>query len=588
MIAYTMDDLRTFYRRMHSPGTVCQVSTLTTVVAYNGDSLEDILLNHEHDDLYFLAGIDPIKKSNTPHPRHIADSDIVKKRYVFFDFDIRKDLASLGQTVTDDDIRWIGAEFITRLAGHPILSTWSYLVFTGNGLHLYYCGEDFPINKEAYRLAYDDWARRLSNLLTYTADPACKNPARIARMPGSWNNKNGQHKQVQILAIGDPNPSPLVQHILTATMPMKMVTTKDVIDWVHKTPIRECLTRLGHTINDDGYILHPNGEKSSMKVNDQLNYINRFSNKPGSGDLLKFLMGTENLTFHDAVSKVATTLMGAHITVSPERKEALTITRTKKPLDLFDTYLKPQPLNNKTWGLPHLDELFDRPRHGDFILFLGEAGVGKTSMAIYSACVNAKKGVKTLFLSFEMSKENLLTRYIDTRAQITEDQKVHAKYDPDQISCMKEIIAELNSDYLTWLDMKDVSDPKNWDLVKALMEDYDMIFIDNFSRIVPRTQDETITQSHISENLSNYVEASGKTVVLIHHYAKRVGTTQRGLEARGSQKLIDDISIHVSISRDVMMANYEEGANFMDFSIRKNRYGKTGTAQIRWDNGKYY
>ena len=194
------------------------------------------------------------------------------------------------------------------------------------------------------------------------------------------------------------------------------------------------------------------------------------------------------------------------------------------------------------------------------------------------ATQNAKAGVKTLFLSYEMSTENLITRYINTRAQITEEQRICAKYDNDQIQVMKSVIEEVNNENLTWLDMNDVKDTKDWELTKSLMRDYDLIVIDNFSRIVPRGTEEIQLQSHISEDISQFVEGSSKTIVMIHHFAKKVGVTQRGLEARGSQKLIDDISIHVSISRDSMAESHDEDAGIIDFAVRKNRYGKTGNS----------
>lgn len=584
-----MEELKQFYTDMHCPGTRLHASTLDTVLAYDGTKLSDVLLAHPLENLYFLAGIDSALTQTAPHPRHVSDQHILRKKHVFFDFDIRKDLLAQGQEITNEEIRWLGIEFSISLSKHPILSTWKYIIFTGNGLHVYYVGDEFPIHIHNYKVAYTEWARRISRTVGYEADTACKNPARIARMPGSYNNKNGQHTLVEILLWKKDEPSsPLIPHILTYTPPMKTVTTQEVIHFCKTTDLKNSLIQLGVDIRDDNHV-YENNERTSMKLNPEGNYIHRFSGKPGSGDLISFIVGTRSLTFNEAVHLIAHELMKSELVLSQERKTALEIQKKAKLPDFMAKYNKPLARNNKTWGLQHLDERFDRPRDGDFILFLGEAGTGKTSFAIYSACINAKQGVRTLFLSFEMATENLLTRYINTRAMISEEQRISAKYDPDQLRVMKDVIAEVNNENLTWLDMRDVQDPKNWELVKALMDDYDMIYIDNFSRIVPRSEQETAVQSHISENLSNYVEATNKTIIMIHHFAKRANPkAERGLEARGSQKLIDDISIHVSIARDVMMENYEEGANFMDFSIRKNRYGKTGTAQIKWDNGKYY
>lgn len=585
---FTLEDMHQFFTDLACPGTRIQVSTLTTVLGYDGDSLSHLLLNNQDTDLYFLAGIDTARHMSPPHPRQITDNDIVRKRHVFFDFDIRKQCALEGREVTNDDIKWIAAEIAVKLSTHAVLSTWKYILFTGNGLHIYYVGDVFDVNVQEYKYAYDTWARKITYITGYEADPACKNPARIARMPGSYNNKKGKHTLVEIIAFGQHiEPSPLVSHILTYRSPMKEVAVQDVIHYAKTTPVKSCLEQLGYQFNDKNHLLEGDRE-TSITVNEQNNYIHRFSRKPGSGDLISFLMGYRTIPFLEACELVAHNLMNAQLLTSPHDKRANDIRSKAKMKDFMKTYMTPQPKNNKTWGLAHLDERFERPRDGDFILFLGEAGVGKTSMSIFMATQNAKAGVKTLFLSYEMSTENLITRYINTRAQITEEQRICAKYDNDQIQVMKSVIEEVNNDNLTWLDMNDVKDTKDWELTKSLMRDYDLIVIDNFSRIVPRGTEEIQLQSHISEDISQFVEGSSKTIVMIHHFAKKVGVTQRGLEARGSQKLIDDISIHVSISRDSMAESHDEDAGIIDFAVRKNRYGKTGNSTVKWDNGKYY
>lgn len=584
---YTSEDMKQFFTDIHCPGTRIQISTLQQVIGYDGDSLSQLLLENEQEDLYFLAGITPGLHMAPPHPRQIRDTDITHKRHVFFDFDIRKQCELEGRHVTNEEIKWIAAEILVKLSTHPVLSTWKYVLFTGNGVHIYYVGDIYPVKMKEYKLAYDTWARKISYVSGYEADLACKNPARIARVPGSYNNKKGQHTLVEFIAFGtNTTPSPLVSHILTYSIPMNHVSTQDVIHYVKTTPVTQCLLQLGYQIQD-GSIMEGD-RKTSIKVNEEANYIHRFSRKPGSGDLISFLMGYTNIPFKEACELIANKLMNAQLTQSEHDKRAHDIRSKAKMKDFMKEYMTPQPKNNKTWGLQHLDERFDRPRDGDFILFLGEAGTGKTSYSIFLATQNAKAGVKTLFLSYEMSTVNLITRYINTRAEITDEQRICAKYDPDQLRVMKSVIEEINNDNLTWLDMNDVKDTKDWELTKSLMREYDLIIIDNFSRIVPRGTEETQLQSHISEDISQFVEGSNKTILMIHHFAKKTGTTQRGLEARGSQKLIDDISIHVAISRDTMADSIEEQANIINFDIRKNRYGKTGSSVVKWDNGKYY
>lgn len=146
-------------------------------------------------DIYFLGGVDV----NTGRDR-AGDDQVKKKNYVYFDWDIRKDEPDM----TDADIREIGTTFLPGLLSSiKGLKNWRYIVFTGNGLHVYYFADE-PLeikDKNAWKMGLKTYVEELNKTQT-GFDEACINVARISRFPGSYNCKKDQ-KLVEIIATQD-------------------------------------------------------------------------------------------------------------------------------------------------------------------------------------------------------------------------------------------------------------------------------------------------------------------------------------------------------------------------------------------------
>ena len=250
--------------------------------------------------------------------------------------------------------------------------------------------------------------------------------------------------------------------------------------------------------------------------------------------------------------------------------------------DVLKNFFVPQEHNPRTWGVKSLDSHFKNPLPMDFVLLLGEPGIGKTSFCLHMAIENSKKDLRVLFISLEMPAALVQERYITTYAAIEDSQRVEIEYSTGQLEKMKECKSELENKNLSILDYTHFKNPRDFNEMKQVMKEYDMIFIDNFSLIVSRGSREVEEQGKASEEIIGFVNEHKKTVVLLHHYAKK-GRDKRGLEARGNQKLIDDLTVHASIGRDV-----EINDNLVYFRILKNRYRNiTGVSAVNFSKGKY-
>ena len=171
---------------------------------YNEDTIEEYIEKTKNKNVYFLAGVN--KEKNLKRGK---DNDIQFKNYVYFDFDVRKE----RESITDEDIKKTGLLWAERLKDDEDLKNWSYIVFSGNGIHIYYLDDLIQADKNHYKLGYIHFAERIKKLAkTNKYDSQCQNVARVGRVPFTYNNKKEQ-KKVEIIAYQEKN-SGLVKKIL--------------------------------------------------------------------------------------------------------------------------------------------------------------------------------------------------------------------------------------------------------------------------------------------------------------------------------------------------------------------------------------
>jgi len=177
------------------PGTKIQISTITNVLyeiyeEKDIDGVDSIVENNKDKNIYWLGGINPEKKGRA------KDDDITKKNYLYIDFDIRATYENdPTKKISDKEIIMAWDWMKEGLNDHEDLNDWHSCIFTGNGLHVYYFFDDV--------IEWDkkDYSELVSGLLDIAAeqtmmkkevDRACINIGRLARLPGSVNQKTGK------------------------------------------------------------------------------------------------------------------------------------------------------------------------------------------------------------------------------------------------------------------------------------------------------------------------------------------------------------------------------------------------------------
>lgn len=105
-------------------GTAGMIFSTRYRPAYNLSYLEH---NHPNEDYYFLGGTRDLKGRK--------NEDIKKKTYFFVDIDIRK---TIDPTMTDSQLNNRIATVKHALDKDYTYRDYSYIVNSGNGMHVYY------------------------------------------------------------------------------------------------------------------------------------------------------------------------------------------------------------------------------------------------------------------------------------------------------------------------------------------------------------------------------------------------------------------------------------------------------------------
>ena len=188
-----MEKIIQFVKALQIEGCNVQVGTLSTVkFLLTPENVQKCIKLHPGDDLFFLGGVDPKIGS-----KRAGDKDILKKNHIFIDIDLRK----LEHELTDEEIKEQAKHFIEVFRGHSFLGNWCYVVFTGNGLHFYYLAKEAVTIKsmELWKRGMESILMEVKKLSSIEPDTGCTNPARLCRLPGSKNHKNGGATLVEFI-----------------------------------------------------------------------------------------------------------------------------------------------------------------------------------------------------------------------------------------------------------------------------------------------------------------------------------------------------------------------------------------------------
>lgn len=183
-------------------GCVIQAGTTNRVdIFLTPENYRAYLEAHQNENLYCLACV-----PEAVGMRRAGDKDIQRKHYCYLDFDIRKFYQQeQKEELSDTEVQEVAVGILHSLSTHALLSQHRCAFFTGNGMHVYYIGSPVEVHSAEH------WGRGMKMLCAMAAklvgsiplDTASTNVARIGRIVGSFNNKNGRQIPTEMLAYNE-------------------------------------------------------------------------------------------------------------------------------------------------------------------------------------------------------------------------------------------------------------------------------------------------------------------------------------------------------------------------------------------------
>ena len=128
--------------------------------------------------------------------KRAKDEDVIFKDFFVLDIDLRN---NCGYEITNDDIKTEWENLIKYLEQEDeYFWEWSKIIFTWNWIHIMYYWDWKKFNKDIYSLWVERIYSRWDEIMwvPYQCDHACKNLARILRLPWSINQKNGAKVEI--------------------------------------------------------------------------------------------------------------------------------------------------------------------------------------------------------------------------------------------------------------------------------------------------------------------------------------------------------------------------------------------------------
>lgn len=240
---------------------------------------------------------------------------------------------------------------------------------------------------------------------------------------------------------------------------------------------------------------------------------------------------------------------------------------TKPAIERFNNFGKMQGIPT---GYKKLDELTKGLVGGELTVIAGKTSYGKTTLAINIANEVAKSGVPVLFVTLEMTKVEIASRFMSINGGNTDDYGVVSSQTAVQVS-----------NELDWTSIDG--------LVQNFINQFDkgLIIIDHLHYFTRELANVAEDLGRVTKELKKNAETHDVPIILISHVRKTARDEAAGIDdLRGSSYIAQDADIVLMVGRDA------ENQNKVFVRIEKNRNRgydyHNNTAEMYMDGIKIY
>lgn len=506
----------------------------------------------------FEASEEEIKKTNVETKRN--ECFLKKLRYVFGDLDVAK----RGDRQSREE-KQNKKKILLQKILEKIMPT--YVIETSNGLQPLWELKTTEVNdetKEKYRGI-------ISGIIEWSKDVGAmgdnvKHLTQILRLPGFFHHK--EEPFLVKFCHEAPETSYTLDELKTVFYleqkkyePMNvnfekngLILEVDKIDF--RTLITKSFNSIGRQVEFDkaGRLVidgRLTGTFQGKKGN--RDYLASSSHEPFKGNRVTAVADILGVTTKEAwkwiLGEFNISLSKIAAEKAKEKIKEITSVKTKK-LEKF-----------YTWGTKELTETFAPIKRNSSIVLVGETGDGKSTLAFDLAIKNAELGHRVLYLSLEMTAEELRENIARNYCGMTIAEEIYQQVPSHKQKAFERKMAELKA--IQNLDVKGIvgNESVNWAMVAEFMKGgYDLVILDNLDLIQgDEREHELDRQKRISKNILNYCSLEQVPIILLHHYNKMSGGARSIHNISGSAKISHNAHRIVMLRRKKAVKDKETG-----------------------------
>lgn len=546
-------EVKQFLQTLAGSGGI-EVSNLTT-----NFTLEQAL---GKKNMYFVCGFDWEKN-------RVNDDDFTKKSYIFIDIDIRKIVfVREKRIVSDEELMDIIID-VSNLLDWKWLSDYSFSVYSGNWLHLYYVGDEIETNKKEYSDAVKYFQSLINShikKLGLECDSACTNISRISRLPWSINPRLKIEKGVNLWDMWD-----IMCEFLTCN-PQKSIHVGNIKEYAKlwreaqemEKKNTEYVKKISREVKSDDRIFEEINKIPAREIAETVWWVEyRDCDKDNCPlyewhkNMWAYYWKPSNIIVNTGSSLIKNKDEKYRTTYRLARDEMFWWD-VKKTIDFFKSrywiHIEskgtiPSKREYESIGYIYGNKTFDKfgcMMSGELVVIVSKTNSWKTTFAMNLLQENEKINKHWFYINLEFPIETVAKkRWLDynnkSKIHLTDLQPLTIDEQKDMDRYVKNYISRFsyhNAPQGIAID----------ELIEVMLEQLEkninLFVIDTFSRI---TGNLDWANAHRSQNLTmeklqEFAQNTGACVILLHH-------TNKTWVFEGSQKIMDLANVFISIEK---------------------------------------
>ena len=244
--------------------------------------------------------------------------------------------------------------------------------------------------------------------------------------------------------------------------------------------------------------------------------------------------------------------------------------------------------------LPSLNKVIGGFRKGNLIIVGARPGVGKTAFAVNVTHHLLKQGRKVLFVSAEMTKEEIATRMLSIESGVSADLLINKPnhLQSEQLEAISQVVSKLAQEQCFILDEPNVRSDRLF-LAAASAEQrmggLDLVVVDYLQILEGRTKQHIRSKADYMAEIVKDLKSLAK-----RHSVPVLALAQLNRDSENGKPSLRNFADSSQLEKeaDVAMILWKEKQDFggwgYELLIEKNRNGETGLIRLHFDEQRMY